>query len=76
MNGSVHEFPVPTLPRPHGGNGGGSNLHGRVSAIEAHLQHLATESDVKDIKIWTLTGVIVGMVSAAGIAVAILKLLD
>ena len=33
-----------------GGNGNGNNLHGRVSALEAHLQHLATKNDLSALR--------------------------
>ena len=46
------------------------NLHGRVSAIEASLDYLATKEDVKDIKIWALAG----MVLAAAPSIGILRL--
>ena len=33
-----------------GGNGSDRELHGRVSAIEAQLQHLATKEDIQSVK--------------------------
>ena len=63
---NVHTLPQ-TNPHGSGGNGGGQNLHGRVSAIEAHLQHMAT-------KAWVLGGVVGGMVSAALVTIAIIRL--
>lgn len=52
----------------HGrGDGGGIDLHdvhGRVSAIEAHLQHLATKSDINGVKVWVLSGVVAAFVIA------------
>ena len=60
-----------------GGGGGNSNdLHGRVSAIEAELKHLATKADVESIKTWALRGALAGMVLAASLAIAILKLFE
>ena len=40
----------PTSQSAGGGDGNGRNLHGRVSAIEAHLQHLATKEDIAEVK--------------------------
>ena len=65
-----------------GGNGSDRELHGRVSAIEAHLQHLATKEDIQGIKTliaereartlrW-LTRIIV--VAAASIIVSLISL--
>ena len=34
-----------------GGNGSDRELYGRVSALEAHLQHLATKEDIQGVKI-------------------------
>ena len=46
------ESNVTSLPRPVTGNGGGNghDLHGRVSALEAHLQHLATKEDIQRVE--------------------------
>ena len=50
MTGTVHELPQasPTPPSPasNGGGGNGHDVHGRVSRLEAHLQHLATKEDI------------------------------
>ncbi|MCY4031012.1 MAG: hypothetical protein OXF05_02710 [Hyphomicrobiales bacterium] len=56
-----------------GGRGGGrDDLPERVAVLEAELKHLAT-------KAWVLTGVILGMMSAAtlatGISFILIKLL-
>ncbi len=44
----------PVSPPAHqhagGGNDSGRNLHGRVSAIEAHLRRLATKEDISEVK--------------------------
>lgn len=37
-------------------------------------ENMATEGDVKDVKIWVLSGVLGGMVLAAGTSIAIMKL--
>ncbi|MCY4462157.1 MAG: hypothetical protein OXC26_17475 [Albidovulum sp.] len=38
-------------PASGNNNGNGRNLHGRVSALEAHLHHLATKEDISEIKV-------------------------
>ena len=52
------------------GNGGGDghDLHGRVSALEASLKHLATKEDIQKLRVWVLGGVIGAGVIALGIA--------
>ena len=56
------------------GNGGnGHDLHGRVSALEAHLQHLATKNDITNLKVWILGGVLGGIAIASGIAATVVK---
>lgn len=66
-NRKVVDIKAPTgTPLSNGGNGGEHNLHGRLSALEAHMQHMAT-------KAWVLGGVVGGMVSAALITLAIIK---
>ena len=48
---NMHSGPPPPRTNPaSGGNGNGHNLHGRVSAIEAHLWHLATKDDIQRIE--------------------------
>ena len=61
--------PPPQSPPPSNGGYGE-----RLAALEAKLEFLATKEDVKDIKVWTLKGVIGGMVLAASVSIAILKL--
>ena len=46
---NVHQFSTPNQ-QTGGGGGNGHDLHGRVSALEAHMQHLATKEDVQEIK--------------------------
>ena len=50
MTGRVHELHQAPL-RPGGASigGNGSDMHGRVSALEAHLQHIATKRDVQEV---------------------------
>ena len=52
MTGNVHEIrPSPSPPSAASdGGGNGRDLHGRVSALEAHLQHLATKEDIRRIE--------------------------
>lgn len=54
MTGNVHQHPAaPPAAAPgqgSGGNGNGQNLHGRLSAVEAHLQYLATKEDIQRIE--------------------------
>ena len=62
--------------RPGDSNGGdGGDLRERVAVIETEIKHLATKEDFQKLKVWVLSGVIGGMAIAAGLAVAILKLL-
>lgn len=51
-----------------GGNGNGRDLHGRVSAIEATLKHVATKEDMQKVRVWVLGGVIGAGVLALSIA--------
>ena len=77
MTGEIHELPGASAPSP-GGSGGGDNrdIHGRVSALEARLDYLATKEDVQSIKTWALSGALGGMVLAATLAITILKLFE
>ena len=73
--GDVIDYPGASTPQKRGGpgNGNGHDLHGRVSKLEGQLGHLATKADVESIKRWALKGAIIGMVTAASLAIAILK---
>lgn len=68
MNGergdNVAEFPESGR---QGGPRGPGDIGERVAKLEAHMQHLAT-------KAWVLGGVLGGMVLAASLAIAVLKL--
>ena len=71
----VHDSADP--PQESGGASGppnGNGLASRVSVLESELKHLATKKDVSEIKVWALTGALGGMVLAASLAIAILKL--
>ena len=59
------------LGTPPPGQPGGGGLESRVSILETHLPYLATKSDVKDVKIWVLAGVIAGIGIATTIAVGV-----
>lgn len=76
MTGAVHPASPPPTSAPAGGSGGGQgdDLRERVAKLEAHLQHLATKTDVEGIKTWALRGAIGGMVLAASLSIAVLKL--
>ena len=74
---SVHRHPANpsgpggpggTQPQSNGnGNGtGGKELASRVSALEAHMQHLATKNDVSQLKIWILGGLLAAFLLAGG----------
>ena len=43
----------------NGGNGGGEgNIRERIAKLEAELKHLATKTDIQNLKIWILGGII------------------
>lgn len=81
MTGKVHELPQATPPPPSaatdGGGGNGRDVHGRVSALEAHLQHLATKEDIQRIETLiakreaAMLRWLIGLVLTAGAALAI-----
>lgn len=52
---------------PGNGSNGGRDLGERVTRLEAHMEHMAT-------KAWVLAGVVGGMVSAALITLAVVRL--
>ena len=69
--GKVTELHPEGAPGPHGrgpGNGG-SNYGERLASIEAHMKHMAT-------KAWVLGGVVGGMVAAALITLAVIRLFE
>ena len=43
--------------------------------LDTELGHLATKNDLTAVKVWVLSGVLGGMAIAAGIAVAVARLL-
>jgi hypothetical protein len=62
------------------GDGGdrGGDVYVRLARLEERMdgikENMATKVDISNIKIWALTGAIIGLVTAASIAIAILKL--
>ena len=71
MNGergeNVAEFPDSGRQGGPRGSGPGGVIGERVAKLETHMQHLAT-------KAWVLGGVLGGMILAASLSIAILKL--
>ena len=55
-------------------SGNGRDTERRLSALETHLKYIATKEDIQKIKVWCLTGVILGMISAATLTIGIMKL--
>lgn len=59
------------------GNGNGHDLHGRVSALEARLDYLATKEDIRRIEALiaqreaAMLRWLIGILSVAGISLAI-----
>ena len=52
-------------PASVSGSGNGRDIEKRLSALETHIKYVATKEDIQKIKVWCLTGVIIGMISAA-----------
>ena len=65
----------PGLLQYGGGRRNGNNLEGRVAALEAHMQHLATKADVQKLRTWVLAGVVGGMVIAAILTLAAARII-
>ena len=65
---NVQDFPgdKQRTQLPPGGNGDG-DVRERLAPVEAHMKHMAT-------KAWVLGGVVGGMISAALIALAVVRL--
>ncbi len=77
-------------PASVSGSGNGRDIEKRLSALETRIEylatkeavqelkieikHLATKEDIQKIKVWCLGGVIGGIVLAATLTIAILKL--
>ena len=50
MTEKVYHLPNPPSQSSSGGNGNGTNFHGRLSALEAELKHLVTKEDIRRIE--------------------------
>ena len=50
MTETVRHLHNPPTRSGSGGNGNETNLHGRLSALEAELKHLATKEDIQRIE--------------------------
>lgn len=54
-----------------------SRMESRLdSFLEREVKHLATKEDVQKLKVWVLSGVIGGMIAAAGIATGIAAIMS
>ncbi len=51
-----------------------SEIKTSVVKIEAKSEKVATDTDIERLKVWILSGVLGGMVAAAGITVGVIKL--
>ena len=78
----ILDFPKNRSRPVNGGSGNGGDLRERLARLEERVngikENMATKGDVKDVKIWVLSGVLGGvlggMVLAAGTSIAIMKL--
>ena len=52
---------------------GGSNIEERLTALETHMQYLATREDLQKLKVWFLQATITAMVTIVTVTIAILK---
>ena len=57
-----------------GSDGGNGDIRERLSALEAEFKHLATKTDISNLKVWILGGLIAGLFAGIPSAVAILVL--
>ena len=82
----IEQEDPPAAEKSHGGNGSGRGSEDRLRNVEIQLaeirtkfdtklDHLATKNELTTLKVWVLSGVLGGMAIAAGIAVAIIRLL-
>ena len=66
---------TPARAKPAGnGNGFDGGLGQRLARVENQLEHVALKTDVLNLKLWILGGVIGGMAIAAGLALGIARL--
>ncbi|MCY3880234.1 MAG: hypothetical protein OXF74_13775 [Rhodobacteraceae bacterium] len=77
MTGKLHQFEPTPAQAAHGGGGNGQDFHGRVSAIEARLDYLATKEDIRRVEALisqrevSLQRWMIGLVSGAALAVVV-----
>lgn len=51
-------LPFQTPQRSNGGGNGGSDIRERLAILEERSRHFATKTDIRDLKIWVLGGII------------------
>lgn len=79
MTGEVHQLSQTgaTHSAHGGGNGNGTNLHGRLSALEAELKHLATKEDIRRVEALiaqreaSLQRWLIGVIGGAAVTLAV-----
>lgn len=64
----------PATAAKSSGDGGGSNIEGRLSALETRIEYLATKEDVQKLKVWVLGGVLASIPIAITITFVVAKL--
>ena len=64
----------PEAPAKSSGGHGGSNVERRLTALETHVQYLATKEDIQKLKVWFLQATIGAMVVIVTVTVAILRI--
>ena len=64
----------PEAPAKSSGGNGGSNVERRLTALETHVQYLATKEDIQKLKVWFLQATIGAMVVIVTVTVAILRI--
>ena len=64
----------PEAPAKSSGGNGGSNVERRLTALEIHVQYLATKEDIQKLKVWFLQATIGAMVVIVTVTVAILRI--
>ena len=70
--GNVTEFPS----RPLDGGGGGDQFDARLRAVEGDIREVRAYMNHIPTRAWVLGGVLAGMGVAAGIAIAVFRLLS
>ena len=64
----------PEAPAKSSGGNGGRNVERRLTALETHVQYLATKEDIQKLKVWFLQATIGAMVVIVTVTVAILRI--